>query len=243
MFTKEFKERYVKELGLTYNGDKEEWYNIISKSLARADRVREFEIELYWKRSLYMWGINAAFLAIFVNLISKSFLSEKPNGDAQIFMRYLSVLLSLMAFSISVLWGKLIEGAKFWQNNWERHVDLLEGLYGVNLYQVYPQNTSIQTIPFSVTKINKRIVFIIKCFWLFSLVLTLIKLFGVGNVVQYSLFYITGPLAILFCLAITQILSYKLKMSQPGNVVFSDPKGENNLQTGSVLVSRVVPPK
>jgi hypothetical protein len=84
-------------------------------ALTRAHELRKFEIENYWKRSTYFWGFQlVAFAAL--ALAAKDGRFQPP------FVVIVSVLGFLTAFG-----GALTaRGSKFWQANWEAHVDFLE---------------------------------------------------------------------------------------------------------------------
>src|SRR6267378_6754839 len=84
------------------------------EALERALDIRKFEIDLYWKRATYFWTFIAATLAGFV-AVQASSSGNKTD---------LSVLLSNLGFVLS--FGSLCvnRGSKFWQENWEYHVDM-----------------------------------------------------------------------------------------------------------------------
>lgn len=43
----------------------------LQEAYDKAHEVRQFEIELYWKRALYFWGFEAAFMLAFGTLLAK----------------------------------------------------------------------------------------------------------------------------------------------------------------------------
>ncbi len=82
-------------------------------ALEHAIDIRRFEIELYWKRATYFWTLIAAAFAGY-------FLLKAHGKDEE--MR----LASAIGLVLSTGWYLVNRGSKYWQENWERHVDLLE---------------------------------------------------------------------------------------------------------------------
>ncbi|MGE3857984.1 MAG: hypothetical protein AB7G21_13585 [Dehalococcoidia bacterium] len=86
-------------------------------ALAQALDTRKLEIQLSWERTKYFATLIGASVAVYgVVLSAKRF-------DGQDFM--LS-LLACVGLVLSVAWYLVNRGSKYWQENWERHVDLLE---------------------------------------------------------------------------------------------------------------------
>jgi hypothetical protein len=86
-------------------------------ALKFASETRKFEIELYWKRAAYFWAFCAVALGGFMAALG----SEKVENRAAIL-----VLLSCIGLVFSWSWYLVNRASKFWQLNWEHHVDLLE---------------------------------------------------------------------------------------------------------------------
>src|SRR5215472_13152802 len=88
-----------------------------ARALDLALDIRKFEIDLYWKRASYFWTLIAgSFAGYFVVQTSKP-------DDVR---RSLVLLVSCLGFLLSLGWYLVNRGSKYWQENWERHVDLLE---------------------------------------------------------------------------------------------------------------------
>jgi hypothetical protein len=86
-----------------------------SKKYYTALDTRKFEIDLFWKRSLFFWGfIAAAFVGY------AAFSGDKTNNPN------LRLLISLFGLVCSFCWTLVNRGSKYWQENWEQHVDVLE---------------------------------------------------------------------------------------------------------------------
>lgn len=81
--------------------------------------TRKFEIENFWKRTLFFWG------ALTIILIGY-FKVEQDYNDYLVFISFIGFIYTLI-FSLS------IRGSKFWQENWEQKVvysqEKLKNLY------------------------------------------------------------------------------------------------------------------
>lgn len=126
----------------------------VTAALNRAEEIRRFEIELYWRRALYFWGFNVAIFAgvgVFVTDSDPSFSQE-----------FIGLLLAFLGLFVTIAWYCMSEGAKAWQENWEQHVYFLEGEVTGNLMksQFIGKNRFM-----SVSKINQTVIFAIGLFW------------------------------------------------------------------------------
>lgn len=129
------------------------------RALALALDIRKFEIELYWKRATYFWAFIAAAFAGYA-LTYKAATEPSP---------WLSFIFSALGVVFSFAWYLVNRGSKFWQNNWERHVDLLEDMTLGPLYKVVAVNTERNPLTaskqFSVTKINQMLSLFVTLVW------------------------------------------------------------------------------
>ena len=160
MDEKEYKEKF----GIDKNPDTKNSPDL-EKALDLALDIRKFEIDLYWKRATYFWTFIGAAFAGYA-LVYKS--STADNS-------WLLLVFSSLGYLFSVSWYLVNRGSKFWQNNWERHVDLLEDKVVGPLYKTIaenPKNNNILTSSgqFSVSKINQILSFYISLFWLLLMV-------------------------------------------------------------------------
>jgi hypothetical protein len=122
--------------------------------------IRKFEIELYWKRATYFWTFIGATFAGYVVVYEKA-----KNKDP-----WMLLLFSCLGFLFSIAWYLVNLGSKFWQNNWERHVDLLEDIVVGPLYKTIASsadgiNPLIAPAEYSVSKINQILSLSISMFW------------------------------------------------------------------------------
>ena len=161
--TDEYKARFSEPQPLRSKDDLKEADTRAGRALAYALDIRKFEIELYWKRATYFWAFIAAAFAGYA-------LTYKTASDHE---PWLSVLFSALGIVFSFAWYLVNRGSKFWQSNWERHVDLLEDMTLGPLYKVItvsadniagnPFNSPGQ---FSVSKINQILSVYVSIIWI-----------------------------------------------------------------------------
>lgn len=75
-----------------------------------ATDTRQFEIDLFWKRSLFFWG--------FISVTFAGFAAVKDD--------LLTVVLASFGLACSVVWTLGNRGSKYWQESWETKVERIE---------------------------------------------------------------------------------------------------------------------
>lgn len=121
-------------------------------ALARAHELRKFEIENYWKRSAYFWGFQLVSFAALA-------LSAKEGRFYPPIVLLVAVLGALAALT-GVLTAK---GSKFWQANWEAHVDFLEGAVEGRLHTTALVENKVT---YSVSRVNERFLEVLLAGWM-----------------------------------------------------------------------------
>lgn len=146
-----------------------------AEALRQALDIRKFEIELYWKRATYFWTFIGATMAGFLAVQASSAQNKQD----------LAVILSCLGMVFSFAWVCVNRGSKFWQENWEKHVDVLEDKVTGPLYKiVMSRNTTrklsekavhLVTGPssISVSKVNQIISLYVFILWVCLLVYSL----------------------------------------------------------------------
>ena len=152
------------------------------RALTLALDIRKFEIELYWKRATYFWG----FIAV---AFTGHALTYKTASDHE---PWLSLLFSSLGLIFSWAWFLVNRGSKFWQQNWEGHVDLLENLTLGPLYKTLVVHSDkkcflVAAGRFSVSKINQLLSFFITIIWI---ILYLKAIFPISTVLKTEFFKI-----------------------------------------------------
>ncbi|MGQ4527035.1 RipA family octameric membrane protein [Dermabacteraceae bacterium P13138] len=170
----EYKKNALARKELT-KGEKKLLKRILRTSLEN----RKLEIELSWQRGLYFLGLVAGTATAYITLLSAQ--GEK---------HYLILtLLSALGTVFSFGWNLAARGGKYWQENWERQVNILEGALGQNTHWGIkdwqetgdvPKVISLKEYPFSVSKINQFMGLVITFGWLgaffYSLYLSLLSI-------------------------------------------------------------------
>lgn len=130
--------------------------------------IRKFEISLYWKRATYFWAFIAAIFAGFFILITNC----EPKDDCLSHSDFVILIIILLGYIFSFSWYLVNRGSKYWQKNWEMHVDFLEDEIMGSLYKTvknpdhYKWYKITSGYPCSVSKINQLLSLIVSLVWL-----------------------------------------------------------------------------
>ncbi|MCV2231483.1 hypothetical protein N7548_01400 [Acholeplasma manati] len=136
---------------------------LLKQALDVALDVRKFEIEMYWKRATYFWVFISVTYAAYFSILSDENLSKMP---------ILAVIVSFVGIVFSLAWYLVNRGSKYWQNNWEHHVDMLENMNIGPLYKLTIDNNNkplqlLKAFPLSVSRINITVSLYITLTWFF----------------------------------------------------------------------------
>jgi len=135
------------------------------RALEHALEMRKFEIGLYWRRAAYFWALIAgAFAGYFV------ILNETMLGD-----RFLLASI-LGCIGLFFTWALFLvnRGSKYWQENWESHVEMLEDAVMGPLYKTAfhrPPASDVcekyvtGPLPMSVSKVHQWVSAFTLCAW------------------------------------------------------------------------------
>ena len=135
------------------------------KILEYALDIRKFEIKLYWERTKYFTSLIGGSFGAYA-LLRTGVLPVNNNDNQWIYL-----LLTFIGFILSLAWYLSNRGSKYWQENWERHVDALEyeiigPLYKTTLnYEDNDVFNPLKAYPFSVSKINQIISLVSTIIW------------------------------------------------------------------------------
>ncbi len=147
------------------NGTRKEYFDLMGfqqgsdkhrNALKRAHEIRKFEIELYWERNKYMYLIvSVIFLGVF---------NEKIYGEDETIRKFVQLCLLFVGMIVAFAWVLINKGSKFWLENWESHIDMLEDEFEGNLYKVVDR-INFKKNAWSVSKVNIYLsIFIFICF-------------------------------------------------------------------------------
>ena len=172
-------------------------------ALEKALDIRKFEIELYWKRAGYFWVFIATVFTSYFVVVS----GDKTEND-------LSIILSALGLFLSLCWFFVNKASKYWQENWEKHVDLLEDNYIGPLYKTTLVSDTklyeefirpLKPSKYSVSKINQLLSFSIVLVWIYILLRNVSETFGFYelfsrfNYVVILLFFIVLIICLVKC--------------------------------------------
>lgn len=157
--------------------------------------IRKFEIELYWKRASYFWVLIGAALVAFIAVAVAKDASHRAE---------LRVVISSLGLVFSCAWLAVNKGSKFWQENWEKHVDMLEDGHMGPLYKTVFNNDKglfgLGGSTFSVSKVNLMISFYVVFLWLGLFAASVVSIWCPSVFHDYSDFVVTGgALLSTFC--------------------------------------------
>lgn len=187
----------------------------IREAYQRAFELRNFEINLYWKRAIYFWAFITTIYAAYYKVWT---------SNACLLGYFPLVVLAGLGFFFSVGWIFALIGSKHWQENWENHIELLEDYVTGPLYKTY------QSGSFSVTNVNSAIAWVIAA---------CAGAFFVVNVKEYLAVGFSGPafdlVFILGCMCIVAFcfvgfLAFKANskgnVAKNGKIQFDQKKGK-----------------
>ena len=158
--------------------DPEDWKNTLSK----AWEIRNFEIDLFWKRTGYFSVLVGALFIAYYTIVGQS--SSANNQE------FYKIIISFLGFMASLVWFLSNKGSKFWQENWELHIDCIEKLSKQNKIHslVLSKNNKrldlLGAYEFSVSKLNTLFSFIVSLAWLVILICNIVNIFD-GEYWQY----------------------------------------------------------
>lgn len=170
-------------------------------ALARAHELRKFEIENYWKRATYFWAFQ---LAAFSTLG----LLWKIGGDP-LDEGVLMVPAALGAVTALVGW-LTAQGSKFWQENWEGHVDALEDRLGGRLTQVIVVKHGLSR---SVSRVNEALLGLLTLGWscfAFEIAFRIDKLFPAAPWPRVGAVALLVAMLLIFCTTKSRLPGWRL---------------------------------
>jgi len=149
------------------------------EALRYAHEIRKFEIDLYRRRAAYFWTfISVAFAAVF-------FVEEHKSEPG---LRFLVACVGLV---FSVAWLQANRGSKYWQENWEQQVEILEDEITGPIYKLnanIPGGVSrcsfLKPYRLSVSKINQGLSLFVASIWFILAVRTAPVAFGLDSALR-----------------------------------------------------------
>ena len=155
------------------------------KILEIANDTRKFEIGVFWKRAGFFW------LFIVSAFVGYSYFFNKDHQKA--------LLVANFGFITSLFWVLANRGSKFWQVNWEKHIDAIESkALGYPLFsKVYPSKEKgfFSAKRFSPSKLVIALSYYMFLAWvvilLIQIVLVVIHVSKI-SIIGFVAFFVTG---------------------------------------------------
>ncbi len=185
-----------------------------SMAFAQASDIRKFEIEMYWKRATYFWAIIAV---TFAGYFALSTAASTPLKNIYL------LLISSMGVVFTYSWYLVNRGSKYWQENWENHLDLLEDEITGPLYKTVLERPNsrarkdfndcidkVVTGPSkqSVSKINQWVAIYILSIWICMAFANAILIF-ITRPVYHELAFKVMAVIIIFALMLLAMCAMK----------------------------------
>lgn len=134
----------------------------LKEAYDKAHDIRKFEIELYWKRTTYVWTLIAALITVCGVLLSSYFRLNLTN-DTQNPLLVVVGLVAIFGLFITVISERILQSGEYWQKNWEYHVNLLEPLFSGKLYGTLLNSKNQR---YSISKLNNLLYKLVLFVWI-----------------------------------------------------------------------------
>lgn len=184
----------------------------ICEAYRQAFELRNFEIQLYWKRATYFWAFITTIYVAYYNVWA-------GKGCNCQFGYFPLVVLAGLGFFFSVAWIFVLSGSKHWQENWENHIELLEDYVTGPLYKTYRSGS------FSVTNVNSAIAWVI-AFCAGAFFVVNVKEWLTRQKFDVEITFALFTLCIFLCFVglVVFFFSAKGNLSKDGNVFFDQKR-------------------
>jgi len=190
----------------TSNGsNSDDW----TAALNKAWEIRNFEIELFWKRTAYFSVLVGALFIAYYTILGKD--SSSDNAE------FYKIIISFLGFVASLVWFLSNKGSKFWQENWELHIDYIEKISKQNkihslvLSRINKKSDLLGACEFSVSKLNTLFSYIVSLAWLVILICN-IFVFGYKYWEYKTIFIIVLVLTLMLIWAMRR---FKINLGDP----------------------------
>ena len=143
---------------------------------------RKFEIELYWKRAGYFWALIAVAFAGYFAILSSKYIPNKF---------FLSFIVGWIGVVFTFAWYLVNRCSKYYQENWENHLALLEDEITGPLYKTLlqrPDDDSLSEkfvtgpLSVSVSKINQWVSVFVLIVWVALIIFSAYKTLSVLSI-------------------------------------------------------------
>ena len=169
------------------------YYKKAKAALVRAHEIRQFEIDLLWKRAAYM----ATFQTLLFAALGVSFSVDTPQSEPVVYV--LRLIICVVGVFSSLFWFAINKGSRFWSQNWEKHIDFLEDEFEGKLYKTVL--TGNENRSYSVSRVNISISVMFFATWSILVAIILFDIFSCFNCFASPPYWLVVPaLLVLFCI-------------------------------------------
>ncbi|MDU6090389.1 MAG: hypothetical protein E6663_03195 [Staphylococcus lugdunensis] len=140
------------------NGD----YEKLKESYDKAHDIRKFEIELYWKRTTYVWTLISALIAVCGVLLAAYYRASPPAAEDKSLLIIVGVIAAIGVF-ITIISSRILKSGEYWKENWEYHVNMLEPLFSGRLYATL---INTEKVRYSISSLNHSVYYFFLAAWL-----------------------------------------------------------------------------
>lgn len=140
----------------------------LEKLLELSIEQRKFAIEHYWNRANYFWLFVAAFFVAYVGTLPDNKGCCGGSNDSQ--LEFVNLLVCVGGLFSSICWYMANRGSKYWQENWELHINTISKKLGKPIFQILmnPKKhwyNGLSYYPYSFTRVNLFLNIVIILIW------------------------------------------------------------------------------
>lgn len=211
------------------NGDMEK----LKEAYEKAHDIRKFEIDLYWKRTTYIWTLVAALITICGVAITTLY---KIKGEPE---KMASLLIGTDAIAIfgsvvTITSSKILKSGEYWQKNWEFHVNILEPFFSGSLYSTHLYDNKSKR--YSIATLNKFFYLAVQCIWFILIIANTVILL---KTVDIWIAWVSAVLIVVILIGFSEFIAWltqsedkntKLIISQSSTTISTLTLGIDNEQ-------------
>lgn len=177
----------------------------IAIAFEKAHDIRKFEISLYWQRSTFILGF-LSLLAVTLAYCFSTYLDKDSSENTKFILLLTTTAISLLGFIMSMIWKKIIKAGKYWQNNWEFHINVLEPYVSGNLHKIHfymKKGHNRYSIHDSILEIANRIAVLWTLVFFtasFLIINNIFELYIIDDIKKETIYLFFSPILIMYCI-------------------------------------------
>lgn len=108
----------------------------IKNAFEKSHDIRKFEIGLYWQRSGYILGFISVLAAAIAYCFS-TYVSDTTENKTKFILLMTISCLAIIGISLCSYWKRILKASKYWQENWQYNIEILEPYVSGNLHKIH----------------------------------------------------------------------------------------------------------